>query len=256
MKQVALITGGSRGIGYGISQRLAQEGFDLAICGVRPERDVTESLNYLRDLGSEVIYCQTDISNREMRSEMLNTIQKHYRRLNVLVNNAGVAPKERKDILELSEENFEWLMRINLQGPFFLTQATAKWMIEQKKLFSDFCGCIINISSISATVASTNRGDYCMSKAGISMATKLWAVQLAEFSIPVYEVRPGIIKTDMTAPVETKYNKLLGEGLLLQSRWGMPEDVGKAVAMLVRNDLPYSTGQVIMVDGGLTVERL
>lgn len=256
MKRVALITGGSRGIGYGISQCLAREGFDLAICGIRPERDVTESLKCLRDLGSEVIYCQADISNGEMRTKLLKEIRERFGSLNVLINNAGVAPKERKDILELSEENFEWLMRINLQGPFFLTQTTAKWMIEQKKAFSDYCGCIINISSISATVASTNRGDYCISKAGISMATKLWAVRLAEFNIPVYEVCPGIIKTDMTAPVEAKYNKLIGEGLLLQSRWGTPEDVGKAVAMLVRNDLPYSTGQVIMVDGGLAVERL
>ncbi|MCL5019979.1 MAG: 3-ketoacyl-ACP reductase [Patescibacteria group bacterium] len=256
MKRVALITGGSRGIGYGISRCLAREDFDLAICGVRPEQEVTESLNYLRSLGSEVLYCQADISNGEMRSKLLHDIQEHYGRLHVLVNNAGVAPEERRDILEASEDSFERIIRINLQGPFFLTQAAANWLIEQKGKTPDFSGCIINISSVSATVASTNRGDYCISKAGIGMATKLWAVRLAEFDIPVYEVRPGIIKTDMTIPVEDKYDKLIDEGLLLQSRWGLSEDVGKAVAMLARNDLPYSTGQVIMVDGGLTVQRL
>jgi len=172
------------------------------------------------------------------------------------VNNAGVAPKIRADILEASEESFEQLIRINLQGPYFLTQRVANWMIEQKKTMPGFAGCIINITSISATVASTNRGDYCLTKAAMSMSTKLWAVRLAEFDIPVYEVRPGIIRTDMTAPVQEKYDKLIAEGLLLQPRWGLPEDVGKAVAMLARGDLPYSTGAVLVVDGGLTLQRL
>jgi len=147
-------------------------------------------------------------------------------------------------------------MKINLQGPYFLTQAVAKWMIAQKDADPNFRGCIVNISSISATVASPSRGEYCISKAGVSMATKLWAARLGEFNIPVYEIRPGIIQTDMTAAVREKYDKLIAEGLLLQARWGLPEDVGRAVAMLVRGDLAYSTGQVILVDGGLTVQRL
>jgi NAD(P)-dependent dehydrogenase (short-subunit alcohol dehydrogenase family) len=146
-------------------------------------------------------------------------------------------------------------MNINLKGPYFLTQAVANWMIKQR---SDpgFEGCIVNVSSISATVASPSRGEYCISKAGVSMATQLWAVRLGEYGIPVYEIRPGVIKTDMTEGVQQKYDKLLAEGLTVQPRWGYPEDVGKAVAMLARGDLPYSTGQVIMIDGGLTLPRL
>jgi 3-oxoacyl-[acyl-carrier protein] reductase len=148
------------------------------------------------------------------------------------------------------------VMRINLQGPYFLTQAVANWMIEQRQRDAGFEGCIVNISSISATVASPSRGEYCISKAGVSMATRLWAVRLGEFGIPVYEIRPGVIETDMTRPVRGKYDQLIGEGLLVQSRWGVPEDVGKAVAALVRGDLAYSTGQVLLVDGGLTLQRL
>jgi 3-oxoacyl-[acyl-carrier protein] reductase len=147
-------------------------------------------------------------------------------------------------------------MGINLKGPYFLTQAVANWMIEQQRENEGFQGCIVNISSISATVASPSRGEYCISKAGVSMATKLWAVRLGEFGIPVYEIRPGVIKTDMTQPVTTRYDKLIAEGFTIQPRWGFPEDIGRAVAMLVRGDLAYSTGQVIMVEGGITVQRL
>jgi len=148
------------------------------------------------------------------------------------------------------------VVRTNLQGPYFLTQAVANWMVEQKKADPSFAGCIVNVSSISATIVSVNRGEYCVSKAGVAMATQLWAARLGEFGIPVYEVRPGVIKTDMTAGVQEKYDKLFGEGLAIQHRWGTPEDVGRAIAALVRGDFPYSTGQVIMVDGGLSVQRL
>jgi NAD(P)-dependent dehydrogenase (short-subunit alcohol dehydrogenase family) len=258
MKRVALVTGGSRGIGFGIAQCLAREGFALAICGMRAEDQVTESLDTLRALGSEVLYCQADVGSREMRKNLLTAIRKRYGRLHVLINNAGVAPLERKDVLEATEESFERVMRINLQGPHFLCQEVAKWMIEQKQAQADFRGCMINISSISATMASTNRAEYCISKAGLSMVTKIWAVRLAEFDIPVFEVQPGITQTDMTSSPATmaKYDKLIAEGLTLQPCWGTPEDVGKAVTMLVREDLPYSTGQVISVDGGMRVERL
>ena len=258
MKRVALVTGGSRGIGFGICQCLAREGLDLAICGRKTKDHVSEVLEILRVLGSDVLYCQADVSNRAMRTNLLNAIREHYGSLHVLVNNAGVAPLERKDVLEATEESFERVMRINLQGPHFLTQEVANWMIAQKQTHADFQGCIINISSISATMASVNRAEYCISKVGLSMVTKVWAVRLAEFGIPVFEVQPGITQTDMTSSpaVKAKYDQLIAEGLTLQPRWGMPEDVGKAVAMLVRGDLPYSTGQVISVDGGMRIERL
>ncbi len=256
MKKTALVTGGTRGIGYGIARCLAREGYDLAVDDIRDESDVTEALRHLRDIGSEVIYCRADVSDPQARKSMLNDVREAYGKLNVLVNNAGVAPKERKDILAATEESFERLMRINMQGPYFLTQAVANWMIEQKNTSPGFSGCIINITSISSTVASPDRGEYCISKAGLSMASQLWAVRLGEFGIPVYEIRPGIIMTDMTAPAKEKYDKLIAEGLTLQARWGEPEDVGKVVAALVRGDLAYSTGQVIMVEGGLTVPKL
>jgi len=255
-KKVALVTGGGRGIGFGVAAALAGDGCDLAICGVRQPDAVTDAVDRLRLLGAEVLYCRCDVSEPDQRRNMLAAIRQRFGRLNVLVNNAGVAPSVRTDILEATEESYERVMRINLQGPYFLTQAVANWMIEQRQADDRFAACIINISSISATVASPSRGEYCISKAGISMATQLWAVRLGEFGINVYEIRPGIIKTDMTAPVVEKYDRLIAEGLCVQPRWGMPEDIGKAAASLARGDLPYSTGEVIMVDGGLTLPRL
>ncbi|MEI6211535.1 MAG: 3-ketoacyl-ACP reductase [bacterium] len=256
MKPVALITGAGRGIGLGIATCLAKDGFDIAVCDVHEEAVVSEAINSLRQLGANTIYCRADVTDPTARTRMLDEIRAKFGRLNVLVNNAGVAPKVRADILEATEESFERLIRINLQGPYFLTQAVANWLVTQKKADPAFRGCIVNISSVSATVASPSRGEYCISKAGVSMATKLWAARLGEFDLPVYEVRPGIIKTDMTAVVTAKYDKLIGEGLLLQSRWGLPEDIGRAVAMMARGDIAYSTGQVILVDGGQTVQRL
>jgi NAD(P)-dependent dehydrogenase (short-subunit alcohol dehydrogenase family) len=256
MHPVALITGGTRGIGLGIARCLAQEGYALALNGVRPLEAVMEVLGKLQQSGVPVEYFQADISQPEQRQQLVQAVRERFGRLNVLVNNAGVAPQVRADILEAGEESFDRLIRVNLQAPYFLTQAVARWMIVQKQAAPDFSACIVFITSISATVASVNRGDYCISKAGLSMAAQLWAVRLAEFGIPVYEVRPGIIRTDMTAPVQERYDRLIAEGLTLQPRWGTPDDVGKAVAMLVRGDLPYSTGAVIVVDGGLTVPRL
>ena len=256
MRRVALVTGGGRGIGYGISTCLAKEACDLVICGTRPGKAVAHAVDGLREHGADVLYCQADISDRQARKRMLAAIREHYGRLDILVNNAGVAPRTRTDIIVATEESFERVLKINLQGPYFLTQSVARWMIQQKDQDSTYRGCIVNVSSISATVASPSRGEYCISKAGVSMASKLWAVRLADYEIPVYEIRPGIIRTDMTAPVQAKYDRLIDSGLLLQPRWGLPQDVGKAVAMLVRGDLSYSTGQVIMVDGGLAVDRL
>jgi NAD(P)-dependent dehydrogenase (short-subunit alcohol dehydrogenase family) len=256
MKRTALITGGSRGIGKGIAIELAKEGIDLAINGVRPEQQVNDVLDELRAFGVRVIYCQGDVSKNSDRVSILEKVKKEFEQLNFLVNNAGIAPKERKDILEASEDSFENVMKTNLQGPYFLSQAVANTLVEEKEKNDEFFGAIINITSISATVASVNRGEYCISKAGMSMMTKLFAVRLGEFDIPVYEVRPGVIKTDMTAGVEEKYNKLFKEGLSIQARWGKPSDIGKVVRALAKGLLPYSTGEVIMADGGLTIPRL
>ncbi len=255
-KRVALITGGSRGIGLGCAKSLADEGFELAINGMREEAAIAESLSALRSLGANVIYCRGDIGSASDRDFIIDKIKINYGRLHVIVNNAGVAPKERKDILQMSEQSFDHVLSTNLRGTFFLTQSVANWMIEQKEGDSAFDGCIITNTSISATVASVNRGEYCISKAGLSMTSQLFAARLGEYGIPVYEIRPGIMKTDMTSGVEEKYDKLLEEGLCVQPSWGLPEDVGKAVAALARGDFPYSTGQIIMVDGGLTIPRL
>ena len=255
MKRVALITGGSRGIGFGIAKHLAQNGFDLAVNGIREEKAVADGLQELRDAGADVLYCQGDVSLTGDRQKIIEQVKKHFGKLHVLVNNAGVAPKERKDILETSEESFDRLIATNLKSTYFLSQHVANWMIEQKKADTSFASCIINVSSVSATAANVNRGEYCVSKAGISMVTQLFAVRLGEFDIPVYEVRPGVIDTDMTTGVKEKYDKLIEEGLTVQKRWGYPDDVGKAVGALALGNFPYSTGQVIMIDGGLTLSR-
>lgn len=256
MRKVAMITGGAAGIGFGVSESLANEGYDLALCGRRGEAAVKSSLDALRDLGSDVLYVRVDVSDTEMRRTFVESTRRRFGRLDVLVNNAGVAPKERNDLLDATEESFEWVLGINLRGPYFLMQAAAVWMIEQRRADPSFTGTIVNMTSVSATMASINRGEYCVSKAGLAMASKVWAVRLAEHHINVYDVRPGIIRSDMTSGVEEKYDRLIEEGLIPQARWGLPEDVGRAVAMLARGDLEYSTGQVLLVDGGLTLNRL
>jgi 3-oxoacyl-[acyl-carrier protein] reductase len=256
MKQVALVTGGSRGIGLGIATELAKAGFHIALNGMREEHLVKDVMEELKKTGAKVIYCQGDIASVTARHSIVEKVKAEFGALHVLVNNAGVAPKERKDILEATEESFAYLLATNLQGPYFLTQLVANWMIAQQKEQPAFEGCIINISSVSANVASVNRGEYCVAKAGLSMATQLFAARLGEFNIPVYEVRPGIIHTDMTAGVTEKYDKLIEGGLTVQKRWGEAEDVGKAVKALVLKYFPYSTGQVFNVDGGMTLRRL
>ena len=255
-RSVGLVTGGGRGIGFGIAVALADEGVDIAFSGMREAGEVTRSIDELESRGVEVLYCQADVCDAAARALLLDAVRDKFGRLDILVNNAGIAPPVRADVLEATEESYELVMRTNLQGPYFLTQAAARWMIEQGQADSSFCGCIVNVSSISAAIVSLNRGEYCVSKAGLSMATQLWAARLGEYNIPVYEIQPGLIKTDMSSGAQGKYDKLIEEGLLVQARWGIPEDVGKAVAMLVRGDLPYSTGSVVMVDGGLTLSRL
>lgn len=253
-EKFALVTGGSRGIGLGICICLAREGYNLAVNGVRPESSVIDSLKELRSMGVNVIYCQGDIGKAEDRKAIVDKIKTEFGQLDVLINNAGVAPKVRKDILDLEEEGYDFVMDVNLKGTFFLTQELAKLMISSKPATGHKS--IINISSVSATTASVNRGEYCMSKAGMSMMTTLFATRLAENDIPVFEIRPGLIETDMTSAAKEKYDKLIAEGLTLQQRWGSPEDVGKVVASMATGQLAYSTGQVIMVDGGLSIPRL
>ena len=256
MNKVALITGGTRGIGLGIAQELAKLGCHLAVNGVRNESEVAGVLEELRSTGIDVVYCPGNIALADDRKKILEKAIEHYERINFLINNAGVAPKDRNDILDTTEESFDHVMDINLKGPYFLTQAVARLMIDKKQQEPGFHCQIINISSISATVASANRGEYCISKSGLAMMTQLFASGLGKFDIPVYEVRPGVIDTDMTSEVRDKYDDLIAEGLTVQPRWGSPEDVGKAVSAIVEGRFPYSTGQVFMVDGGLTLPRL
>jgi len=256
VRRAALVTGGTRGIGFGIARALAGKGFDLALNGVRDEGAVATVLGELRALGGEAHYVRADIGDRSDRERLVSTVRERLGRLHVLVNNAGVAPQARADILEAGEESFDRVLGVNLKGPYFLTQSVARWMAEQKEDNDEYAACVVNVTSISATVASPNRGEYCVSKAGLAMASQLWAVRLAAFGIPVYEVRPGIIDTDMTAGVRERYDALINAGLVPERRWGTPEDVGRAVATLATGELPYATGAVMVVDGGLTLPRL
>jgi 3-oxoacyl-[acyl-carrier protein] reductase len=253
-KPVALVTGSARGIGRGIAEKLAENGFDIVIDDIHGEAQ--EAIFHLHKLGADAIYVQADISSADDRNKLLHEIMGCFGRLDLLVNNAGVAPKTRMDILEASEESLDRVMSINLKGPYFLTQIVAKWMIEQKTTFPDREYRIVNISSMSAYTSSPARGEYCLSKAGVSMMTKLYADRLSEYGIGVYEIRPGIVATDMTAVVKEKYNKLIAEGLLPLKRWGFPEDVAKAVLAVAKGYLAYSTGEVINVDGGFHLRRL
>lgn len=255
--KTAIVTGGSRGIGLGCAHHLAAAGYSIAINGMRPADQVADVMDQLKAAGApEVIYCQGDIGTPEGRAAIMDTTRAAFGQLNVLVNNAGVAPLERNDVLETTAESYQRLMRINCEGPYFLTQSAANWLIAQKQADPSFAGCIINVNSISATVVSTNRGEYCVSKAGLAMVTQLFAARLGEFDLPVFEVRPGVTRTDMTAGVTEKYDKLIADGLCVTPRWGVPDDVGKAVAALASGAFMYSTGQVVMIDGGLSIPRL
>lgn len=256
MRNVALITGGTRGIGLGIAKKLALEGIDLALNGVRPESDVTNVLEELRKSGVQVEYFPGNIAEKVDRENVLDGVKEKFGRINFLVNNAGVAPRVRADVLELAEEDFDHLMDINLKGTFFLTQSFANWMAEIRKADFEIPLSIVSITSVSAVLASTNRATYCMAKAGLSMMSKVLAVRLAEFNIPVYEIQPGVIETDMTEKVKTVYQDRIEAGLTLEPRMGQPEDIGKVVAVLLRGDLPYSTGQILRIDGGMMVGRL
>ncbi len=255
MTKNILITGGSRGIGLGIAIALAKMGCALAINGRRSAKEVQKTIEDLREYGNKVVYCQGDIASPQDRDNIISETIKALGQIDVLVNNAGVAPEKRLDLLGTTPESYDRVMETNLKGPFFLTQKIANHMIANPQNPEGIKGCIINISSVSANMASPERSEYCLSKAGIAMMTKLFAVRLGEHHIPVFEVRPGIIETDMTSGVIKKYQDLIQQGLTLQPRLGQPEDVGKAVAALVEGKFPYGTGQVLMVDGGLHIPR-
>ncbi len=254
-RRVALVTGGTRGIGLGCAEALAREGWAVAVCGVRAAAEAEPALARLRALGAEPLHVQADVGDDDAPRRLVEAVDARFGRLDLLVNNAGVAPAERRDLLDATRESFDRVLRVNLRGPYFLAQAAARYMLRGAAP-AGAARSIVFVGSISATVASINRGEYCVSKAGLAMASLVFAARLAGEGIAVYEVRPGIIRTDMSAPAAERYDRLIEDGLTAQKRWGTPEDVGRAVAMLARGELPYSTGQVVMVDGGLTVQRL
>lgn len=268
MNPVALITGASRGIGRGIALELAAIGHDIVINYAGNEaaaRQTAADCAAAATAASKSIrveICQADIAAASDRLKLIGFTREKLGRLDLLVNNAGVAPNVRADILEAGEESFDRLIAINVKGPYFLTQLAAKWMIEQQarpettRLSAWGGPKIVTVSSISAYTASTNRGDYCIAKAALSMLTPLYASRLAEYGINVYEIRPGVIATDMTGPVKEKYDKLIADGLTPIKRWGVPADIGKAVAAIAQDLLPFSTGEVINVDGGFHLRRL
>jgi NAD(P)-dependent dehydrogenase (short-subunit alcohol dehydrogenase family) len=255
-RPVALVTGGTRGIGLGIARALAARGWDLALGGMRPPADVEAVVGELRDAGADVVYVAGDIASFADRSALVRATEAHFGRLNALVNNAGRAPRVRADLLEATEESFEEVLRTNLQGPYFLTQRVAPMLVERRRAAPDEPVAIVFVTSVSATMVSPNRGEYCVSKAGLAMASSLFAVRLAADGVPVFEVRPGVIATDMTAKVKETYDRRIADGLIPSGRWGTPEDVGKVVVALVAGDVPYATGSVIHVDGGLAIPRL
>jgi NAD(P)-dependent dehydrogenase (short-subunit alcohol dehydrogenase family) len=255
-RPTALVTGGTRGIGLGIARALAEEGWDLGLCGVRDDHEVAATLEELRRFGGAVDYWMCDLAGPADRARLVAAVRARFGAVNALVNNAGRAPRVRADILDASEQSFEALIRTNLQGPYFLTQALARDQVARRAEDHGFSAAIVFVTSVSAELASINRGDYCVSKAGLSMTVRLFAARLAEHGIPVFEVRPGIIETDMTANVRDTYDKRIADGLVPARRWGQPDDVGRVVRSLLRGDLSYATGSVINVDGGLAVPRL
>jgi len=254
--RVALITGASRGIGKAITLALAESGLDVVINFASQHEAAAQVQKEALRFGVRAELLQADISQTADHVRAMESLNENFGRLDVLVNNAGVAPKVREDMLIASEESFDRLMNTNLRGPYFLTQRLSRWMVELRKKLPDYSPVIVNISSVSAYASSPNRADYCLTKAGIAMMTQLYAHRLAEFGIPVFEIRPGIIETDMTAGVKEKYDRLIADGLTPIPRWGKPEDVAKAVAAIVQGSFPFSTGEVFNVDGGFHMRRL
>jgi NAD(P)-dependent dehydrogenase (short-subunit alcohol dehydrogenase family) len=259
MSPLALITGASRGIGRGIALELARTGrHDLVInftANMAAAAECKELCEEACGGKRRVETVQADISSPADRGRLIDFVSREFGRLDLLVNNAGVAPEVRADLLEAGEESFDRLIAINLKGPYFLTQKAAKLMTASSPL-EGMARAVVNVTSISAYTVSTNRGDYCVAKAGMAMMTKLYAVRLAEYGIGVFEIQPGVVATDMTQGVKEKYDRLFAEGIAPMSRWGEPSDVGKAVVAVATGLFPYSTGQVFDVDGGFHIHRI
>lgn len=255
MKKTAVITGSSRGIGLATAKQLAADGFNIVMVATGTKEKNQASIDAVEAIGAEVLYVQADISSHDDRLRIVKEAVEHFGRIDALVNNAGVAPKVRADILEMSEESFDRVVGTNTKGNMFLTQAVANQMISQEPLCGRK-GVIVNVSSCSATVSSTSRGEYCVSKAGVSMLTTLYADRLAREGILVNEVRPGVIASDMTSTVQAKYDKLIEDGLFPIARWGNPEDVANAISALCSDKFLYTTGNYIDIDGGFHIQRL
>ena len=258
---VILVTGASRGLGRGIAVEAARKGYSVAVNYASDRKSALETVAQCiaaRETRTQkFVAIQADVGQSAEANKMVDGILAEFGRIDGLVSNAGVAPKERKDLTEMSEESFERVLRINLQGPFFLTQRIANyWLAKAPKPLLPAGFKVVIVSSISADAASLNRGEYCISKAGLAMVNNLWAARLAGHGIQVYELRPGIMWTDMTSGVKEKYDKLLAEGVVPMKRWGTPEDVGRAAVALLSGQFPFSTGEVIYVDGGLHIQRL
>jgi len=253
---VALVTGASRGIGRAIAVELASAGYDIVVNFVSQAEAAEETAALIAEQGRETLLAQADISSTEDRVSMIEATRSRFGRIDVLVNNAALAPRERVDLLESSEEHYDRTLDVNLKGPFFLTQSIAGWMIEERLADPGRKLYIVNISSLSEYTSSVLRGDYCLAKAGLGMLTSLFADRLGEHNIPVNEIRPGIIATDMTAGAKEKYDKLFAEGLTPFKRWGQPEDVARAVRALVGGDFDFATGSAIDLDGGFHLHRL
>lgn len=255
MKKTAVVTGSSRGIGYAIARQLGHDGFNVVIVATGSREKNIDAIRRLEEEGITVGYVQANVADHDDRLRIVSESVQLFGRIDVLVNNAGVAPLVRADLLEMTEESFDRVVGINTKGNMFLTQAVARQMISQEPI-EKRKGVIVNISSCSSVVSSTSRGEYCVSKAGISMLTTLFADRLAAEGILVHEVRPGVIATDMTSAVQAKYDRLIEDGLFPIARWGTPEDVAGAVSALVSDKFLYTTGNYIDVDGGFHIKRL
>ena len=256
-KPVAVITGASRGIGRSVAIALAGEGYDIAAIARSVDSEGMENLGpEVEKKGGQFFPVGLDISCTNCQKEVVGNILERYGRIDVLVNNAGVAPLQRDEILEMTEESYDRVLNINLKGPVFFAQRVAKEMIWLKHQLTDYRPIIIFMTSVSAVRSTTNRAEYCISKAALSMASTVFADRLANEGILVYEVRPGVIQTDMTTKIKDKYDKLINEGLVPQKRWGLPEDIGKAVASISRGDWNFSTGMIFEISGGLNIHKL
>lgn len=255
MKRTAIVTGASRGIGFAIAKQLGLDGYNVVVVATGPQEKNQAALDELTALGIDCAYVQANIGDHDDRLRIVQEALKAFGRIDALVNNAGVAPLVRADLLEMTEESFDRVIGINTKGNMFLTQAVANQMIRQEPL-GGRKGVIVNVSSCSAVVSSTSRGEYCVSKAGVSMLTTLYADRLASEGILVHEVRPGVIATDMTSTVTAKYDKLIQDGVFPIARWGTPQDVADAVSLMCSDKLLYTTGNFIDVDGGFHITRL